>query len=75
MITAAFPTKEAASFLSGAYQDFADVSQLDFTQNLKRATDALALSRHHSWLASDGFSLSAADPDIQELPVFCIIHS
>ena len=42
---------------------------LDFTQNLTRATDALALVRRHLWLASEGFSLSAAGPDIQELPV------
>ena len=31
--------------------------------------DAIALVRRHLWLASEGFSLSAADPDIQELPV------
>ena len=43
--------------------------KLDFTQNLTRATDALALVRRHLWLASEGFSLSAAGPDIQELPV------
>ena len=50
--------------------------RLGFTQNLKRATDALRSGRgRHPWLASDGFSLSAADPDIQDLPVFCIIHS
>ena len=30
---------------------------------------AIALVRRHLWLASEGFSLSAADPDIQELPV------
>ena len=30
--------------------------------------DAIALVRRHLWLASEGFSLSAADPDIQELP-------
>ena len=42
---------------------------LDFTQNLERAMDALALARRHLWLASGGFSLSAADTDVQELPV------
>ncbi len=31
--------------------------------------DAIALVRRHLWLASEGFSPSAADPDIQELPV------
>jgi hypothetical protein len=31
--------------------------------------EAIALARHHLWLALEGFSLSAADPDIQELPV------
>ena len=31
--------------------------------------DAIALVRRHLWLASEGFSLSAADPDTQELPV------
>ena len=30
--------------------------------------DAIALVRRHLWLASEGFSLSTADPDIQELP-------
>ena len=30
--------------------------------------DAIALARCHLWLAWEGFSLSAADPDIQELP-------
>ena len=31
--------------------------------------DAIALARRHLWLASEGFSLSAAPPDVQELPV------
>ena len=31
--------------------------------------DAIALVRRHLWLASEGFSLSVADSDIQELPV------
>ena len=31
--------------------------------------DPLALAPRHLWLASEGFSLSAADPDIQKLPV------
>ena len=31
--------------------------------------DAIALARRRLWLALEGFSLSAADPDIQELPV------
>ena len=30
-------------------------SYLDFTQNLKEATDAPALARRHLWLASEGF--------------------
>ena len=31
--------------------------------------DAIALVRRHLWLASEGFSLSVADPDTQQLPV------
>ncbi len=31
--------------------------------------DAIALVRRHLWLESEGFSTSATDPDIQELPV------
>ena len=31
--------------------------------------DAIALVRRDLWLASEGFSLSVADPDTQELPV------
>ena len=31
--------------------------------------DAIALVRHHLWLVPEGFSLSAANPDTQELPV------
>ncbi len=42
--------------------------QLDFTQNLKEATDAITLGLRHSPLASEGFSLSAANADVQELP-------
>ena len=30
--------------------------------------DAIALVRRHLWLASEGFSLSAVNTDIQELP-------
>ena len=41
---------------------------LDFTQNLEEATDAITLGRRHSWLESEGFSLSAANADVQELP-------
>ena len=41
---------------------------LDFTQNLEEATDAITLGRPHSWLASEGFSLSTANADVQELP-------
>ena len=44
-------------------------AKLDFAQNLKKAMAAIALARQHLWLALEGFSLSAADPDIQELPV------
>ena len=43
-------------------------AQLDFTQNLEEATDAITLGRPHSWLASEGFSLSTANADVQELP-------
>ena len=31
--------------------------------------DAIALVRRHLWLASEGFSLSVADPDVRELPI------
>ena len=31
--------------------------------------DAIALVRRHLWMAPEGFSLSAANPDTQELPV------
>ena len=31
--------------------------------------DAIAMVRRHLWLASEGFSLSAANPDTQQLPV------
>ena len=30
--------------------------------------DAIALVRRHLWLASEGFELSASDPDARELP-------
>ena len=29
--------------------------------------DAIALVRRHLWLASEGFELSAGDPDVREL--------
>ena len=35
----------------------------------RKAMDAITLARRHLWLAPGGFSLSAADPDIQDLPV------
>ena len=38
-------------------------------QPMPAFVDAIALVRRHLRLASEGFSLSAADPDIQELPV------
>ena len=31
--------------------------------------DAIAMVRRHLWLASEGFPLSAGNPDTQELPV------
>ena len=43
-------------------------TKLDFTQNLEEATDAITLGRRHPWLESEGFSLSAANADVQELP-------
>ena len=42
---------------------------LDFTQNLEKAMDAIALARRQPQVAPEGFSLSVADPDIQEPPV------
>ena len=44
------------------------IVKLDFTQNLEEATDAITLGCRHSWLESEGFSLSAANADVQELP-------
>ena len=47
---------------------------LDFTQNLEEATDAITLGCRHSWLESEGFSLSAANADVQEgypVPLSC----
>ena len=44
------------------------VAKLDFTQNLKEATDAITWGLRHLRLASEGFSLSAANADVQELP-------
>ena len=44
------------------------LAKLDFTQNLEEATDAITLGCRHSWLESEGFSLSAANADVQELP-------
>ena len=44
------------------------LSWLDFTQNLREATDAITLGRRHPWLASEGFSLSAANVVVRELP-------
>ena len=35
----------------------------------RKAMYAIALARCHLWLAPEDVSLSAADPDIQELPV------
>lgn len=32
------------------------------------SVDAFALVRRHQWLAAEGFPLSAAHPDVQELP-------
>ena len=50
------------------YERSATTPKLDFTQNLEEATDAITLGRRHSWLESEGFSLSAANADVQELP-------
>ena len=44
------------------------LTKLDFTQNLKEAIDAITLGLRHSPLASEGFLLSAANADVQELP-------
>ena len=42
--------------------------KLDFTQNLREATDAITLRHRQPWLASEGFSLSAANAVVRELP-------
>ena len=57
-----------------AFQQEEMVPGLDFTQDLEEATDAITLGRRHSWLESDGFSLSAANADVQELPATCTIE-
>ena len=44
------------------------IPHLDFTQNLKEVTDAITLGLRHLRPASEGFSLSAANADVQELP-------
>ena len=43
------------------------LGQLDCTQHLKETTDATTLGRRHLRLASEGFSLSAANADVREL--------
>ena len=40
-----------------------------YDKPLPTFVDAIALVRRHLWLASEGFSTSAVDPDTQELPV------
>ena len=40
-----------------------------YDKPLPTFVDAIALVRRHLWLESEGFSTSATDPDIQELPV------
>ena len=40
-----------------------------YDEPLPTFVDAIALVRRHLWLASEGFSTSAVDPDTQELPV------
>ena len=39
-----------------------------YAKPLPTFVDVIALVRRHLWLASEGFSLSAADPDIQKVP-------
>ena len=39
-----------------------------YAKPLPTFVDAIALVRRHLWLASEGFSLSAADPDIRKVP-------
>jgi hypothetical protein len=60
------PAYGGQPFRGGGFND--GFSKLDVTQNLEKVMDAIALARCHLWLALEGFSLSAADPDIQELP-------
>ena len=48
--------------------DLNQIHWLDFTQNLREATDAITLGRRQPWLASEGFSLSAANAVVRELP-------
>ena len=44
------------------------LAYLDFMQNLRKATDAITLGHRQPWLASEGFSLSAANAVVRELP-------
>ena len=39
-----------------------------YAKPLPTFVDAIALVRRRLWLASEGFSLSAADPDIRKVP-------
>ena len=60
------PAYGGQPFRGGGFND--GFSKLDFTQNPEKVTAAIAPARCHLWLALQGFSLSAADPDVQKLP-------
>ena len=53
---------------NGTLGDTGRERKLDFTQNLREATDAITLGHRQPWLASEGFSLSAANAVVRELP-------
>ena len=42
-----------------------------YDKPLPTFVDAIALARRRLWLASEGFSLSAAAPDVQDSPTLC----
>ena len=45
-----------------------EYASLDFTQNPGKVMDDITFVRSHWWLASEGFSLSTANSDVQKLP-------
>ena len=57
-----------AETTSGSVKVLACPSSSTLRKNLKEAIDAITLGLRHLRPASEGFSLSAANADVQELP-------